>query len=742
MKRKTEKKILFWAAFLFTLTILIKILPLPHSFKLFEDYSRIFFAKNNEILYIKTSPSGKYRFKTDVSSVSPVFLKMLLSREDRFFYQHPGINPLAFLKSLFKNIQSGKIVSGASTITMQAVRLNGNPPSSKYLRKLYEFFFSFVYEIQFSKDEILSFYLSTVPMGKNIEGIETASYFYFGRPSATLYYPESAVLLAVLNSPSKYNPLINPEKTLKKRNEILSEFFEKGFFSKNELEKFLSLPLLPTSFTYQEKALHYCLRLDEKSTEFYQKTDIDINLQTMVEEKLLLSAKKSTANNAAVIIYDHLQKKIAAYAGNPDYTNTLSRRMNAANAYRQPGSLLKPFIYASSFDVLGFTPDTLVYDIPINLGGYEPKNFSNQFIGLSHISFALAHSLNIPPILINRLLPSDSNLYAILKKTGFVSFQRPLNPKDDSAVLGSFLMTLEELTALYSVLGEKGDYEPLPIMPGSRSSSFSLFSKESVYLVNEILKKVKKPYLSNVFEHTFNHPDFAFKTGTSYGGLDAWSIGYDNRYTIAVWFGNLDNSYQRGLVGIVDAAPLLFQLFDIVYTGESPQEWKIKPEKIKKRKICALSGHIPNENCPVLKEGFYIEGVSSYEKCSIHRKEGKEVIEFYPEEVNDFLRKSGLYHGKNAFSSTLEKEKELKIKSVIKNQTYYLEKGQKNFKLPLTIYENQISKHLYWILNEEYRGESLPENTFYLTIDEGEYLIQVYDQLGNRGQTQIKVKRK
>ncbi len=760
---------IFLAVFVIFISILIiKICPPINNQRLNNDYAKIFFSRNNEIMYIKTSQSGKYRLKKNLSDISPILIKSIINTEDKYFYYHPGINPISIVKSFYINIKSQSIVTGASTITMQLVRLNSKKFNNIYIRKVYELFVSILYEIKYSKKEILQYYLNSVPMGGNIEGIEAASLFYFSKQSKYLNYGEAATLLAILNNPSNFNldNKANKNKLIFKRSNILERWVKQDFISKAEAKNYKKYGIYLNKINSQPIAIHYCLKLSSlypKKYEFYTPIDIEIqqDLEKMVTDKIL----ESGANNGAVIVYDNNSNQLIAYVGNGAFSKSKNNMINGASVYRQPGSLLKPFIYASSFDHLGYYPKLAIRDIPIDINGYKPNNFSNKFMGLVKLETALRLSLNIPAVYTHTQLNKENNLYGILKKCNILDYNRKFEPYDHSVALGSFGLSLEELVQLYHLFVNKGVYQQINYFQDdkkeeAKTRNIKIFSEASCYLISEILKSVKKPYYDSVIEFTKDYYQYAYKTGTSHGGMDAWSIGYNKDYTIGVWIGNLDQSFDRGLVGFVDAAPLLHNIFKYMQfnSNNNKQDWFKKPENIKKRKLCAETGLLPTEYSPFITSGYFIEGISLYKKDNIHRPfyqnkytgeiEQIENIDnfddyelviksIYPSEIMDFMNETGLNKFKSQFKNN---KKTLKIKNLYDNQIYYINGNQKNILLPLQIY-NQ-STLIKWYINKKHVIEANIDENIYYRFQQGKNTIEVYDNKGNKGEITIYVKTK
>ncbi|TDE10034.1 penicillin-binding protein 1C [Dyadobacter psychrotolerans] len=614
-KTRTRKIIFVSAVILISFLLLDLLFPFNPN----VQYSTQITDKDGTVIHAFLSEDDKWRLYTNNNEITPLLRKTLIYKEDQYFYYHPGINLFAITRAAFRNIFTGRRTSGASTITMQVVRLL-KPGPRTYFNKIIEAFRALQLELHFSKDEIVQLYFNLVPYGGNIEGIKAASLLYFGKPPQLLSLAEITALTIVPNRPSSLRPGTRNEALVLARNEWLLRFQKEGLFQKNIIKDALTEPLSIKRQYSPRQAPHLSLRLQKDfPNQPVIQTSLKIQLQRQIEEQVKNYVNRLQGlniHNAAVMVVNNEKMEVEAYVGSADFNNPYDGgQVDGIRAVRSPGSTLKPLLYATAFDKGIITPKNVMNDVPGNFAGYEPENFDLHFNGPVTAEFALANSLNIPAVRILKQV-STSTLVGQLKKSGFQTIKKQEKDLGLSMILGGCGVTLEELTRLFASFANEGEFRPLNYLankPKSQKPPF-IVSREASFLITDILTQITRPDLPSNFDNTYHLPKIAWKTGTSYGKRDAWSIGYNKRYTVGVWVGNFSGEGVPELSGANTATPLLFSIFNSL-DYNSPKGWYAVPPNVALRKVCAVSGDIPEDFCDHQITGYYIMGVSAYHKC-------------------------------------------------------------------------------------------------------------------------------
>jgi len=612
----TRIKKLIWilAGLIFSFLILDFLFPFQPN----VQYSTQILAKDGTVIHAFLSKDDKWRLYTNSKEITPLLRKTLIYKEDQYFYFHPGINPFAIGRATIRNIFTGRRTSGASTITMQVVRLL-DPKRRTYVNKIAEAFRAVQLELHFSKDEILQLYLNLVPYGGNIEGIKAASLLYFGKPPELLSLAEITALTIVPNRPSSLRPGTRNDELKLARNVWLNRFQKEELFENNIINDALNEPLFVKRLRSPQLAPHLSLRLQKDfPNQPVIQSALKIQLQLQIEEQVknyINRLQTNNIHNAAVMVVNNETMEVEAYVGSADFNNPYDGgQVDGIRAIRSPGSTLKPLLYATAFDKGIITPKTVLNDVPGNFAGYEPENFDQHFNGPVTIEFALANSLNIPAVKTLKEV-STPTLIGQLKKTGFQTIKKQEKDLGLSMILGGCGVTLEELTRLFAAFANEGNFRSLNYTTEKvNKKGTAIVSKEASYLLTNILTQVTRPDLPSNFDNTYHLPRIAWKTGTSYGKRDAWSIGYNKRYTVGVWVGNFSGEGVPELSGANTATPLLFSIFNAL-DYNSPKGWYAIPPNVTLRKVCAVSGDIPAEFCDHQITDYYIMGVSAYRKC-------------------------------------------------------------------------------------------------------------------------------
>lgn len=604
---------------LLLLTALLFVYDKLFPYRINIPYSTQVRDRQGDLLHAFLSADDKWRMYAELDEITPLLRKTILFKEDKYFYYHPGINPVAILRAVFLNTFRRTTVSGASTLTMQVIRMLEQRPRT-YKSKLVEMWNALRLERQYSKDEILQLYFNLVPLGGNIEGIKSGSVLYFGKPPQLLSLAEITALTIIPNNPRYLNPVRGSSRLLVERNRWLEIFGKNRLFPEEVVRDAMNEPLTAVRQEAPRYAPHLAIRLQRQEPgKAIIPTSLSRPVQSQAEVLVgnyLNRIRSIGIQNAAVLIVNNETMEVEGYVGSGDFYNSLDGgQVDGIRAVRSPGSTLKPYLYALAFDQGYVIPQSVINDVPSNFDGYEPENFDRKFNGPVTISFALAHSLNIPAVKLLRQMETR-RMIDQLKKAGFRTIERQEKDLGLSLILGGCGATLEELTRLYSAFARGGKLSPLRFRTDGDTAraDAELMSEEAAYLVTRVLSQADRPDLPNNFANTYRLPKIAWKTGTSYGKRDAWSIGYNRKYTIGVWIGNFSGAGVPELSGANIATPLLFDLFNTL-DYNSPASWFAPPGRLELRRVCAHSGDVPGDGCSDIIHGEVIAGISAFRRC-------------------------------------------------------------------------------------------------------------------------------
>ncbi len=750
--------------------ILDALCPLPRE-RIDKDFSTVYLDRNGELLRITLSPSEKYRVRLPLEQISPYLRKGFILYEDRYFFLHPGVNPVSVSRAVIQNLGGGRIVSGASTLSMQIARMLYNRPRTVF-SKILEMFNAIQLEFYYSKNELLEIYLNMIPMGGNIEGVGAAAYFYFGKNALDLSLSETALLIGIPNSPNQNRPDLYPENARKMELAVLSRIYKEMGISLGEAEKAAGNILRIQRHENPFLCPHLIEAGKKGDPGFIRKTAIDLNIQYYCESvlsKYSADHKKKEIYNGAIIVADNETGEVLAYAGSPDYYDREHNgQVNGCAVRRSPGSALKPFIYARALEEGMLTPQGLVYDIPKTFeDSFTPENFSKSCHGIVTAEYALINSLNIPAVRLEESL-NGKGLSYVLKKIFPEDRDILIDRAGLSLPLGSFAVSLEEAVSLYRMLARGGIYSPLKFyLNENPAAAYSrrVLDPRSCFIISEMLSDYYRPDMPYSWEFAPHLAKAALKTGTSFGLKDAWCIGYNPKYTIGIWIGNADSRGSPFLVGAQIASPIFVEIFD--FLTKNNDRWFTKPDGVEKRMICAVSGEKPGPYCRNLKEDYYIPGVSSEKTCSVHKKifirkkdnvevcplcmKGpaslyrEEIIEEWPAETASFLRETGrslaIIPPHNPDCPNYFTKNGPKIISPRDQSVYYIDPKvpPEKQKIRLKAFTAQDSGKIFWFSESRLIDSGPPEKPCFFTPKPGSYLISILDSKGRSDTALIRI---
>ncbi len=549
----------------------------------FGEVSTAVEDRDGRMLRAFTTRSGAWRLATRPADVSPTYLAMLIAYEDRRFRQHPGIDPFAAVRAAAQWARHGRIVSGASTLSMQAARLLYDAEPRGFAAKAKQAFRALQLEWHLGKDAVLTHYLTRAPFGGNIEGVRAASLTWFGKEPKHLTAGEAALLIAIPQSPAATRPDRHPEAAKAARDKILTLLAERGAISEQAAAEARGEPIPTVRRSLPFFAPHAALALREKSPKAARiATTLDRGLQGAVEDMLRGElAGLAPEATIAVLIADHRSGAIRAYAGSADFFDAKRQgQVDMVQAIRSPGSTLKPFIYAMGIDLGLIHPESVVRDAPTRFGDYQPENFQRNYMGEVTIRVALQQSLNVPAVgVLDGIGPE--RFAAHLRQAG-IALKLPVAEKPGLPIaLGGVGATLGDLVTLFAALGNDGKARALRLAAAEPAAHEArLVGSGAAWHIARILEAAPPP-VDVVTRASAGRPlDIAYKTGTSYGYRDAWAIGYDGQFVVGVWVGRPDGSPSPDRFGRNTAAPLLFKLFDLIpesRSGAAGQAMAAKP---------------------------------------------------------------------------------------------------------------------------------------------------------------------
>ncbi len=633
-KHKTTK------VFLLIFVVLSVLFCFSISSPLFKsNYATLLLDSEGKLLSARIASDGQWRFPQP-DSIPDKFKKAIVAYEDKRFFFHQGIDPLSFARAIIQNIKAKRYVSGGSTISMQVIRLSQNIKKRSIPVKIYEMLLALRLELTYSKQEILNLYASHAPYGSNIVGIEAASWRYYGVSPSNLSWGAIATLAVLPNSPSIIYPGKNQEKLLLKRNRLLDKLFKNKTIDNTTLilAKTEPLPLKPYALPdLAPHLLDYAVNDGKKGSRIL--SSVSFNLQEKVSEIIENHHRKLEGNeihNAAALVVEVSTGKVLAYIGNTKSSkgNEHNNYVDVANSPRSTGSILKPFLFAGMLNEGMLLPSTLVADIPTQISGFTPQNYSMEYDGAVPAYRALARSLNVPAV---RMLQSYGveQYYILLKKLGMTTLAKPSSHYGLSLILGGAEAKLWDLAGIYASLArtlnhytlyngkyDKEDYSPTTYEGKSKQNkkpkleNSSYLNAASIWFMLQAMIEVVRPDEELQWQLFNSSERIAWKTGTSYGNRDAWSIGITPRYVVAVWVGNADGEGRPGLVGIEVAAPILFDIFKTLPKGA----WFSKPfDDMIKIPICIYSGYRASSICEYIDSVWVpIKGLKTG-VCPYHR---------------------------------------------------------------------------------------------------------------------------
>lgn len=746
----TNKRLKKFVIFIITLFLLlfiylIKIYISYNPKELVENinYSQVVLDRRGVILSVFLNDKEEFHLKYD-GEIPETLKTAVINYEDKKFYSHLGVDYPRIVKSFFNNLFGGKKM-GASTISMQVVKAL-EPAKRTYFNKLIEIVKAYKLENEFSKEEILKIYLNNAPYGSNIVGYSTAIKMYFNKNVNDLSYAEASLLAVLPNSPGILNLKKNNDKLEAKRNRLLKTLLDRNLIDERQY-KFSLLEKFPTKiYYYDKKAPQFSIFLKNKYKDKIIKSTLDYKLQKKMEQIVFeysSSMKNIGINNAAVLVLNNKTKEVLAYVASQDFNDKKNNgEIDGLQAKRAPASLLKPFLFALSIDEGLIVPDSIYPDVPIYFGNFYPKNSNNKFTGMVRIEEALTKSLNIPFVKLLSDYGVDKFYYFLEDNDKYP--ESSFDKFGLSLILGTREMRAVDIAKLYMGLANYGEISDLKyVLDEDQPKTHKGFSKGTSYITLDTLTRVVRPGNENLY--TRERP-ISWKTGTSYGMKDAWSVGVSPDYTVLVWLGNFNQKPIFSLSGVETAGNLLFRIFNVVdlhsKTFEKPVNdlkeieidektgyrkfYEVESKKVsypKDAKLLRIS--------PYYKKIFVDENnIEIDSRNSNFDKRIEKIVIEYPIEVANYY-----------FLNGVKENKSIKIAYPSQDLKIFVPRDFDGYKKISVKLYNPNNEFVYWYINESYIGFS-NESEKFLELDAGEHKLTIVTEDGKTDEVKFKINKR
>jgi len=747
-----------------------------------EPYATVIESQDGELLAAKIANDGQWRFPAS-DSVPEKFKKCIVYYEDEHFYHHFGFNPAAMYKAFQQNRSAGKVVRGGSTLTQQVIRLSRHNQKRTYYEKAIEMILATRLEFRHSKEKILELYAAHAPFGGNVVGLEMASWRYFGVQAYQLSWAESATLAVLPNAPSLIYPGKNQIKLLKKRNALLLKLYNEKVIDNMTYQLSITEPLPQKPYNLPQIAPHLLQHIAKESEGKRIKTTINVSLQNRVNQIAAYyynQYKQNEVHNLAIMVIDIQNRNIISYVGNAPTDKDHDKDVDIITAPRSTGSILKPLLFASMLDDGELLPNTLVPDIPTQISGYAPENFNLTFDGAVPAQRALSRSLNIPAVLMLQE-HGVNNFYELLQKFKLKNINKRPDHYGLSLILGGAESNLWDLCRTYANLSStlnyynmsKGKYRTNEFAElnfnndfkqdyGSDTYQKTVLGAGSIYLTYNAMKEVNRPEGDEAWKFYDSSLEIAWKTGTSFGNRDAWAIGTNSRYVVGVWVGNASGEGRPQLTGVESAAPILFDVFNLL-----PRKgWFQAPlNDLEYAEICTKSGYLAQDDCPKSKQLIPRNGTKTA-LCPYHKLVHLDATEQYRvnsscENIENIVNKKWFvlppvmewYYKSNhidykplpPFRDDCQQTQQASMDFIYPktNSKIYLTKDFNSKIQPVILkvaHSNKEAK-LYWYVDNVYKGTTQTFHEMQIEANTGFHYITVVDEYGNEIKRKVEIVR-
>ena len=753
---------------------------LPNT--LFNDpTATVITSKDNELLGALIADDGQWRFP-ETDSIPNKFKTCLIYFEDEYFYSHLGFNPISIAKALRDNISSGKRKRGGSTLTQQVIRLSRKGQQRSYFEKLKELVLATRLEFRHSKEKILNLYASHAPFGGNVVGLNAAAWRYYNRSAFELSWAESATLAVLPNAPSLIFPGKNQELLLNKRNRLLKKLLEKEQIDMLTYDLSIAEGLPQKPYPLPKITPHLLQNIAQSNKGEFIQTTIDKALQAQtnaIVNQHYNHLKQNEIHNIAVLILDVSTRNVVTYVGNSPTDAEHQNQVDVIDKPRSTGSILKPFLYAAMLDSGEILPHTLVADTPTQFGSYQPENYNKTYDGAVPASEALSRSLNVPSVKMLQRFGVD-RFYHYLKQLELKNLNKNANHYGLSLILGGAESNLWDLCKSYAALSStvihfnessseyytKEFVEPnlfanKTVDFGKKVREKILFDAASIYYTFEAMKDVNRPDSDEQWEFFDASKQVAWKTGTSFGFRDAWAIGTTKNYVVGVWVGNADGEGRPGLIGVETAAPILFDVFDLL-----PQtDWFKQPlDEMLEVEICKTSGYRASMVCDDVETTYIQSSGRKTKPCPYHHLVHLDASKSYQvnadcEAISNIKSEAWFtlpplqayyFKKKNAFYKPLPPYREDCLGDTNIDMEFIYPNTQTQIYLPtdldgtvneliVKIAHSKPELQVFWYLDAQYIGTTKDIHEMAFLPNAGTHIITVVDELGNEVKKRINI---
>lgn len=571
LKTLAKATLFLTALFMIILALAWYYFPFPEHHLIRWHPSAVVNDVNNRPMMRIVSTQDQWCIPTTIDTISPWLIKATIAVEDERFYAHPGVDPIAIARAMKQNLNQRRIVSGASTLTMQLCRMMQDRPRD-CKSKLVESFRALQLDHLKTKAEILEIYLNQAPYGGNIRGVEAAAQIYFNKPANRLSLAEAALLAGIPKSPSQFDPRRHFQKALQRKNFVLQRMRQVGAISTEQMYEAKNTPLAISNHSLPPRAKHAAwLALNQRAQG--GRTCIDLDIQDELERLVRIHLERlPPESEMAAIVIDITQSAVVAMIGSGDIDDPVDGQVNGVLARRSPGSALKPFIYAAAFEAGRLAPQSVLYDKPVNLNGWTPSNFDRTFSGPVSAAQALRQSLNIPALQVAKGI-GLARCCGVMESLGI---DLPAHTRRNAGLalaVGGVEISLLELTNAYAAFGREGNYAKARLFPDQSIETMSVVSPKVCAAVSDILSSKQRRPAGMEKITPEDIPWFMWKTGTSSARRDAWAVGHNMRYAVGVWVGRFRGTGRWEYVGALAAEPLLAELFalPLLRNNDSPK---------------------------------------------------------------------------------------------------------------------------------------------------------------------------
>ena len=735
-------------------------------------FGTAYFDKNGELLRITLAPDDKYRLYTPLSEISPDIIRATILYEDKYFYYHPGINPIALFRATINYLSGAPHPAGASTITMQVARMKYDINTREIMGKLKQIAAAIYLDLFYSKDEIITAYLNMAPYGGNIESIGAASQIYFDKPPKNLTTIESITLATIPQNPNRrgLNTASGLQNMMKMRGDLVRRWIAETGSDKN-LVTLAQMPL--SARTTRELPFHapHFVNFEISRTptnESFVTTTLDLGLQRELERTMAAQITRGRSRgitNAAAILVNYKTMETVAYIGSADYFDkSIYGENDGVRARRSPGSTLKPLIYATAVDMGLIHSMTLLRDAKINFGVYAPENSDSEFFGPVLARDALTHSRNIPAINLLRQI-GIRNFYNILTASGVTNLKSPEH-YGISVALGGAETSMFELADIYATmanLGLRRDIRTNINAPTNKENETQILSPEAFFITLDMLAHQSTPTKNIPFAKKQTMPiRHYWKTGTSSSFRDAWTAGIFGDFVLIVWVGNFDGTPNNAFSGALAAAPIYFALADATQKYYAAHNVPIKNNNflrddmnISTVEMCDGVGGLAGKHCPKSVMAYFIPGKSPITTSSIYRavpvdnKTGlracnhnpktthMEIFEFWDSEYLDMFSRAGITRntpppfmpGCDLDSVTSTRAAPVILSPIDGTRTVILSDNNTQ-QIAFRAISDMTDAKIFWFLNDEMIGTTMSGETLVYDTPIGDYTVRIMDEMG------------